>query len=337
MNDNKKSEIKSDIELKQLREDLVNGFYRLIQTARVHDDKNQTVKSCLNNFLNSLNTCFEDSDVVDIQISTGRIYLQDEQLYFRKELSGVMQEIIQLIEKRQIQGIRFYPSIIEAEMHQVLEFVRMFYNAGKKDEPQEYIFDRIQQSEFIWTEILHRQDTGSESASLEKIALSKKAEQIKKAKISYSYALSSIKEVVTKIAARKPAGIRKSIRMVQNMVELVLQDDPVLISMSTIKDYDDYTYTHSVNVAILSMCLGKYIGLSKEPLLKLGICGLFHDLGKVDVPQEILNKPGKLNDDEFERMQQHSLDSVRHIIKMNAPRKLKSSISFTTNRTPYEI
>jgi HD superfamily phosphodiesterase len=60
--------------------------------------------------------------------------------------------------------------------------------------------------------------------------------------------------------------------------------------MSTLRHHDDYTYTHSVNVSILAICLGHYIGLDKNALETLGICGLFHDLGKVDIPLKILNK-----------------------------------------------
>jgi HD-GYP domain-containing protein (c-di-GMP phosphodiesterase class II) len=96
--------------------------------------------------------------------------------------------------------------------------------------------------------------------------------------------------------------------------------------MSTLRNHDDYTYTHSVNVSILAICLGQHIGLSKNALETLGICGLFHDLGKVDVPLKILNKQGKLSDHEYKEIQKHSLNSVRHIAKLRAPRELRSKI-----------
>jgi HD-GYP domain-containing protein (c-di-GMP phosphodiesterase class II) len=96
--------------------------------------------------------------------------------------------------------------------------------------------------------------------------------------------------------------------------------------MSTIRDYDDYTFTHSVNVGILSLLLGKRIGLSRMSLEELGICGLLHDLGKVEISLEILNKPGKLTDQEFEEMQKHPLWSVRQIVRLQTPRDLKVKI-----------
>ena len=90
--------------------------------------------------------------------------------------------------------------------------------------------------------------------------------------------------------------------------------------------YDDYTYGHSVNVAILAMCIGKRIVLSKRSLESLGLCGLLHDLGKIEIPKSILNKPGKLTDEEFDVIKRHSINSVRLIVKIQASRNQKADI-----------
>jgi HD-GYP domain-containing protein (c-di-GMP phosphodiesterase class II) len=110
------------------------------------------------------------------------------------------------------------------------------------------------------------------------------------------------------------------------MVDLLMEDESVILGMSTMRNYDDYTYTHSVNVSILSLCLGKRIGLSRVSLRTLGICGMVHDLGKVEIPRDILNKPGKLSDEEFREIEKHPLGSVRQIIKLRASRDLKAKI-----------
>jgi len=143
----------------------------------------------------------------------------------------------------------------------------------------------------------------------------------------YAYALESMREVADKISINQRAGIRNAVRIVQNMVEeVVLQEQPLLLAMSTIRIYDDYTFSHSVNVAILSMYLGKQIGVSKETMESLGICGLFHDLGKVLIPQEILNKEEPLSDNEFDEIRQHSLNSVRLIARLRASASRKARI-----------
>jgi HD-GYP domain-containing protein (c-di-GMP phosphodiesterase class II) len=121
-------------------------------------------------------------------------------------------------------------------------------------------------------------------------------------------------------------GVRKALRVIQNMVDLVIEEESILLGLSTIRDYDDYTFTHSINVAILSMCLGRRIGISRVSLNRLGICGLFHDLGKLDIPVEIIRLPRKLNAKEFEVIKKHTIYSVAQIIKLQAARDLKSKI-----------
>ncbi|NOQ46540.1 MAG: HD domain-containing protein [Desulfobulbaceae bacterium] len=148
----------------------------------------------------------------------------------------------------------------------------------------------------------------------------------KKAMRTYGYAMNSLQDLSQKLSSNRHAGIGKAVHLVQNMVDLIMEDDNVLLSLSTIRDYDDYTFTHSVNVAILSVCLGKRIGLSRPMLGRLGLSGLFHDLGKIDVPKEILNKPGKLEEDEFAELQKHSLNSVRRIIRLRASYDKKADI-----------
>ncbi len=168
---------------------------------------------------------------------------------------------------------------------------------------------------------------GEKSRSTQAGARGNKRERTrKKAMRTYGYAMNSLQTLSQKLSAGRYAGIGKAVHMVQNMVDLIMDDDNVLLGLSTIRDYDDYTFTHSVNVAILSVCLGNRIGLSRALLGRLGLSGLFHDLGKIDVPINILNKPGKLDDRELAELQKHSLNSVRRIIRLRASYDKKAEI-----------
>lgn len=91
----------------------------------------------------------------------------------------------------------------------------------------------------------------------------------------------------------------------ETVVMNILSKDKYLFQMIDIRDYDGYTYSHSLYVGILSVLLGRYIGLPLNRLNDLALCGLLHDIGKTDIPIEITNKNGPLTDDEFEVMKQH--------------------------------
>lgn len=142
------------------------------------------------------------------------------------------------------------------------------------------------------------------------------------ARKTYSHALTSVLDMAGKQTLKKRVGIQKSKRVVQGMIEILTKDESILLGMSTIRNYDDYTYTHSVNVAILAMCLG----LPRRMVEQLGLCGLFHDLGKVDVLISLITKDGALTNEEYEEIKKHSINSVRQIIRLNADHVLKSKL-----------
>lgn len=99
--------------------------------------------------------------------------------------------------------------------------------------------------------------------------------------------------------------------LVFEIVENILSDENLIYNLIDLKLFDDYTYHHSVNVAVLSIILGVNIGLTKEELKELGVSAIIHDIGKVFVPASLLNKQGTLTDDEFETMKLHVQEGVK--------------------------
>lgn len=98
-----------------------------------------------------------------------------------------------------------------------------------------------------------------------------------------------------------------SVNMAEELMTNILKDDAVAIDLGMLKVSDDYTFRHSVDVSAMSIIIGRDCGFSDEELRELAIAGLLHDVGKAKIPAEILNKPGKLTESEFEYMKQHSL------------------------------
>jgi len=93
--------------------------------------------------------------------------------------------------------------------------------------------------------------------------------------------------------------------VVRSMVQLTLAEPHALFALSMLKDYDNYTFTHSVNVSVIALAVGRACGLSEEQLRTLGLGGLLHDLGKLKIDLGIINKPGRLTDEEFEQIKTH--------------------------------
>jgi HD-GYP domain-containing protein (c-di-GMP phosphodiesterase class II) len=131
-------------------------------------------------------------------------------------------------------------------------------------------------------------------------------QQVKEqSKRTYQRSVAVTKEVINSVRMGRVTSVKKVKRAVQAIVDQVLADETSLIGLTTLRDYDDYTFTHSVNVCIFSVALGRKIGLNKLQLYDLGMAALFHDVGKSRVPLEVLNKDGSLNDEEWRIMQAH--------------------------------
>jgi len=313
-------------EEKTLSEDFLKTFYRLVYMVKIHQVTNPLLMECIDEFKKVVDGLLLEDDQVVIQVSRGNIFLQNEKVIHRREIGNLMSNMLLYFEKRDLQGFCFYDLIRQAPAEEIIAFSRMLNDCEQHKEPREWFIEQLENLGGAWVDIAHEPDTILMEQSSDTEALNREELRKAKAKESYFYALNSVREVAEKITTQKKVGVRKALRVIQNMVDLVIEEESILLGLSTIRDYDDYTFTHSINVAILSMCLGRRIGISRVSLNRLGICGLFHDLGKLDIPVEIIRLPRKLNAKEFEVIKKHTIYSVAQIIKLQAARDLKSKI-----------
>ena len=103
--------------------------------------------------------------------------------------------------------------------------------------------------------------------------------------------------------------------MVDSLAQAVAQNRTALLALTALKNYDNYTFTHMVNVSILTMGQARGLGVEGPLLREFGLAALMHDIGKVKTPIEILNKPEKLTDKEFEILKRHTVDGAEILRK----------------------
>ena len=93
----------------------------------------------------------------------------------------------------------------------------------------------------------------------------------------------------------------------QNLMQAITENDAVAMNIDALKVSDEYTFKHSVDVATMGMIIARKSGLSEKDVYQVGVAGLLHDVGKSQIPNEILNKAGKLTEEEFAIMKKHTL------------------------------
>ncbi len=105
-------------------------------------------------------------------------------------------------------------------------------------------------------------------------------------------------------------------------------DREIVIPLLQLKEFDQYTTTHSLNVSVLAMALAEYMGMGPKDVRGFGVAGLLHDLGKVRIPKDVLTKPGKLTDDEWVIMRRHPADGAKIIYESDRQLDLASAVAY---------
>jgi putative nucleotidyltransferase with HDIG domain len=146
------------------------------------------------------------------------------------------------------------------------------------------------------------------------------------------YSLEAEAQAVEWVHAEVSAGARLPLleaeAVVHSLMAAMHGAGDVVLPLVQLKSYDEYTTTHSLNVAVLAMALAEYLGLASSEVRAYGVAGLLHDLGKVCVPLEILNKPGKLTDAERAEIQRHPAEGARIILRGDAQLDLAAVVAY---------
>jgi HD-GYP domain-containing protein (c-di-GMP phosphodiesterase class II) len=132
----------------------------------------------------------------------------------------------------------------------------------------------------------------------------------------FQQALHGTRATILRTARSGRPAIRRAKRVVQPIVDAIMKNEYSIVGLTAIKNHDEYTYAHCVNVSILSVAIGQTLGFSRGALASLGVAGLLHDVGKLTIPAEVLSKPGRLDDEEWRLMRRHPLEGAKMVLRM---------------------
>ena len=142
------------------------------------------------------------------------------------------------------------------------------------------------------------------------------AEALTAAKRTYAQSVKVAKDALGDLRLGKAVNVRKVKRAVQGIVDQVLSNESSMVTMTTLRDFDEYTFTHSVNVCIFSVIIGQRLALDRLQLYELGLGALFHDVGKQRVDVDIINKPTGLTDEEWGELMEHPTEGLLILFQM---------------------
>jgi putative nucleotidyltransferase with HDIG domain len=293
--------------------DLVNQLSVVLRTSHIHDPNNVAVLSVIDKLVSVVNLLVEEERVVSLELRGEFFYINDYRIRYSLEFLLNFDFLIREFKKRELGSITFKDKITA---DQIKVFARAFIAASFSDTPYEMIQEKMADVKNISVE------------RLKKIVEEDALEPRKMVKKTYFNAVSYTRGVINKIKSGEKVNIKKAKRVIETMVDHILEEEQLLLGMTAIKDYDEYTYHHSVNVSILSIALGQRLGLNRKTLTDLGMVALFHDIGKMDIPYEVLNKPSNFTDEEWKIIRKHPVWGVKALLKLKKldPLTTKSAI-----------
>jgi HD-GYP domain-containing protein (c-di-GMP phosphodiesterase class II) len=296
-----------DEEMVKKGKELVNQFYILMKTAQIHEPTNVAMETPIENVFRTLRGVWQWSDDAYLRLEGDYLFL--DELKLKMDIDGFTSftSLIDALKQLQIGGILFKKSSTVDELKRFAYIlVQMDPNS---QEPFEEVMQRMKTMGIAGIEVDPFEE---KKESFDDILQDTK----EMAKSTYFRTMTAVAEVMDNIKLGQAVSVKRAKRVVQSMVDLLLQEESTLLGLTTLRSHDEYTHHHSVNVCILSLTMGQRLGYAKKDLTELGIAALFHDMGKASISPEILNKPTDFTEEEWQIMRRHPILGVKYVIKL---------------------
>jgi HD-GYP domain-containing protein (c-di-GMP phosphodiesterase class II) len=283
-----------------------------VRTARTYDVTNQAFQRQLTDCLAVLQKLLEAETDVALAASAGYFYLNGARIRASSSLLPVYHSLIQEFERRGLAGIRVTEGITAQELERFFQLLV----AAEDPTVAEQVLGDLRAASIDHVETIALSDIGEDDAVRELDGgKDPRPERGRVTRVFWRAVLGTKKMLVRTQQSGRP-DLRHAKRLVQPFVDQIMNHEFSVVGLTAIKDHDEYTYAHCVNVAILSVGLGHVLGLSRQSLADLGVAALLHDMGKLTVPGDVLRKPAKLDADEWKLMRRHPIEGVKMLFRL---------------------
>ncbi len=297
-----------EAKLRQGGRQFLVAFYAALRTLKLYPLENEQTQKSLDELTSSAASLIAVENELEVRIAGEFLFVNETRLRLDLENFASFSHVINTMRAADV-GIMRVQTEVERREWQV--FASLLLQFAAREEDKDKLFELQQKlGQGGVTHILVEPAVEGEGLHIDE------AERKEMAKRTYQQSVGVTKELVSSARMGRTASMKKVKRAVQGIVDQVLNNEVSLVGLTTLRDYDDYTFTHSVNVCIFSISMGRRLGFSKLQLYDLGLAALLHDVGKARVPLEILNKAGGLTKAEWAIMQAHPWLGVLALVKL---------------------
>jgi len=292
-----------------LGQEFLRALFATMKTASLYEANNNRYIAQAGELRKLVAEIFTENKELNFVFKDGFFFLNN----FRISLDTSDQEASKYFtEKFKSLNISGFNVNSRADARELDKFVFSLSHFKAADDPEEshQLFmsklDGLNVGNIILTNIAESDD---------KIEKDKDQKSKAKARKVFFQAIGVVQDIINQAKAGSTINLAKTKRVVQTMVDQIIDDESAMLELTVLHNFDNYTYVHSVNVCVLSLILGYHLKLDKKRMSDLGVGALMHDIGKIDLPVTLLNKTVPYDDMDWQQMRMHPVYGVKSIIK----------------------
>jgi putative nucleotidyltransferase with HDIG domain len=289
--------------------EFVMRFHRLLKGTSLYVKKNVVIERLTQECLPVINDIIQSEGFLGFKIVRDSFFFNNTKIQVTADKYSMFKALLQEMRQRWIGEMEFKKPL---QGEQLKDFV--FLLSGLETNNESNYLYVMKQLEFLKLEEMI--NVGKMEFFRDEEVFVDSEDLKRESKEVYFKSINLVKEISESVKNQKMLNIRKAKRLMQNAVNVIMQDESTLLGLANIKNYDEYTFNHCVNVAMYSIALGQRIGIPKKNLSHLGMAGLFHDVGKVRIPKDILNKSERLTPEEWSIMRAHPVVGAEIVMRM---------------------
>jgi HD-GYP domain-containing protein (c-di-GMP phosphodiesterase class II) len=288
---------------------LLSVLYSTVKVSSMYDANNNRYIEQASRLREVLTVIFDKEDDFTLTTKNGYFFMSEVRLRAERELDAAMTLFMEKWPAMGVSGFGFNKALDPRELDKFIYLMGGFEPLEDVQESYQQLKDRLDQLKIekiipVWI--------GDERGNVPKADGQSTRAAARK---TFFSAIGSVQETMNQARSTNTVNIGKTKRVVQELINRIIEDEAALTELTTLRNFDDYTYVHSVNVCVLSLILGYHLGMDRKTLSNLGVGALLHDIGKTKLPIELVNKPTTFDEYDWQQMRRHPIYGVKAMLK----------------------
>jgi HD-GYP domain-containing protein (c-di-GMP phosphodiesterase class II) len=295
-------------ELQKAAVDLLIRFHIVIKNARLYEPNNAMFRDQVKSLFAALEPILRRDGGASFRVRQSALFLNGQRLKIVLGTYPIFKSVLEEFRNRDIGALAFEPGL---SVEELVRFVSAF---SAREQSEEEPFEKL---------LADIDAAGIDDVRIERTSAKETFSSLNRDTTRIFFlSIVHLKESFERNQHDEKLKVNTTRRLMQSILNHIVDNESFVCGLTNLKNYDEYTLNHSVNVCMLSLALGRRLGLSRSELIELGMSAFFHDLGKLDTPLDILNKPAGLTSEEREIMERHPHQGAEKLLHLREFKRL---------------